>query len=382
MIDKSLSESWYDLDTVIVYGMGVVASRFVDKIIQDFQVPYIIDNKKYGTSYNNIPIVAYEEIKEKVLKKEYKIVVTTAGATYSGIQQTLEKDGLAEGEDFCHIEQFAVEWYRMNRKQTNIIEVHTAVTTRCTLNCKNCNMFMPYYPQDRWKNYTFNEMKEDIDLMLKYVDYIFWYIFLGGEPFLNKELKNIIAYIGEKYSDKVGHMGITTNGTIIPDDETLVQIKKYKVRISISDYTKTVFYEEKMVKFINKLDEWGIWYIKNQMSDWKDFGFPREPFQWGEDEASSHMRSCSPLFHGVNDKKLYYCHVIWSAEKAGLYVNPEQDYIKLTELDCNKESDKERVSEYCRGKCKDGFLRFCMLCGGCGADNKKIIPVGIQEERK
>lgn len=382
MGNKPLDRGWYGLDTVIIYGMGLVASRFVDKIIQDFQVPYIIDNKKCGIKYKDILIVGYDEIKEEILKNKYKIVVTTAGSMYENIREILEKDGLAEGEDFCRIEQFAVEWYQMNRRQTNIIEVHTAVTTKCTLNCKNCNMFIPYYPKDKRKDLSFAEMKEDIDALLKYVDYIFWYIFLGGEPFLNKELKDIIAYIGKTYPDKIGHMGITTNGTIIPDDETLMQIKKYKVRVSISDYTKIVSYEEKMNSFIDKLDEWEIWYIRNQSTEWKDFGFPSEPFQWGEDKAHLHMRSCSPLFHGINDKKLYYCHVTWSAEKAGLFINPERDYIKLTEFDCNEKSDRERISKYCRGECEKGFLKFCTMCGGCGADNPKNVIAGIQERIK
>lgn len=113
----------------------------------------------------------------------------------------------------------------MQRNLINIIQVNNAVTTWCTLNCEKCNMYMPHYKNHMKKHYTFTEMKEDIDLLLNYVDYIFWYDFLCGESFLNKELKDIIAYVGGRYSDKIGNLGITTNGTIIPDMETLAQQK-------------------------------------------------------------------------------------------------------------------------------------------------------------
>ena len=380
MQSKSLSQEWNNLDTIIIYGMGLVANRFIDKILQDFQVPYIVDHKKKGMKYKNISIVEYEDVKEDVVRDKKKIVVMTSQRVYSDIRNILEADGLLEYKDFCRIEQFAVEWYQTNRNQTNIIQVNTAVTTWCTLNCKKCNMFMPYYENNKRKHYTFAEMKEDIDLLLDYVDYIFWYNFLGGEPLLNRELKDIIAYVGENYSDRVGRMGITTNGTIVPNDETLLQLKKYNVMVSISDYTENVIYVDKMRDVIKKLNEWEIPYQRNMMTEWKDFGFPLEPFHWGEDEVALHMKNCSPFFHGINDKKLYYCHVVWSAEKAGIYTIPKTDYIDLTQLDCTKLEDKRKISRYCAGECERGFLGFCMLCGGCGADNMRIIPVGVQVE--
>lgn len=381
MKNKALDHTWDNIETIILYGMGLVASRYIDKIMQDFQIPFIIDYNKKGINYCGIPIVGYETVKEDLIQTKSKIVVMTSQRVYCDIRNILEADGFIEGKDFCRIEQFAVEWYWTNRSMINVIQVNTAVTTYCSLNCEKCNMFMPYYDNGRRRHYSFWEMRDDIDLLLSYVDYLFCYDFLGGEPFLNKELKDIIAYIGENYSHKIGRMGVTTNGTIIPDDETLSQLKKYHVLVSISDYTKTVPYKEKVEDVINIFREWGISYTRNLMTEWKDFGFPKEPFHWDKDNVCAHMKSCSPLFHGINDRKLYYCHVIWSVEKAGLYTVPKQDYIDLTKLDCKNEDDRKRISNYCMGECERGFLGFCMVCGGCGIDNTRIIPVGVQMER-
>lgn len=376
---NQLSEDWKGIDSIIIYGLGLVAEQFIDKITADFYVPYIIDNKKQGGTYKDIPIVGYAEVKEELQKNKKKVVVMTSQRVYSDIRSILEADGFAEMRDFCKIEQFAVEWYQANRNQINIIQVNTAVTTWCTLNCEKCNMFMPYYEDSKREHYTFATMKEDIDLLLKFVDYIFWFNFLGGEPFLNKDLKDIIMYVGETYPDKIGQMGITTNGTIVPKDEILQQLKKFHVLVSISDYSGSVSYAEKLERVIDKLNEWGISFRRNIITEWKDFGFPQEPFHWGKDGVYAHMKNCSPLFHGVNDKKLYYCHVVWSAEKAGIYTVPGSDYIDLTQLDSSCEEDKRKVSRYCAGECERGFLGFCMLCGGCGTDNTRIIPVGVQK---
>ena len=374
-----LSKEWQGIDTIIIYGFGSVADRFIDKILQDFNVPYIIDRQKQGMRYCETPIVSYEAVKEEIKSLKLKIVVMTSQRIYSEIRNILKKDGFEEYLDFCRIEQFAVEWYYTNRKMTNIIQVNTAVTTWCTLNCKKCNMFMPYYSNSKRKHYSFSEMKEDVDWLLLFVDYIFLYSFLGGEPFLNKELKNIIEYIGENYKAKIGKLGLTTNGTVIPNSETLQILKKYNVMIAISDYTQSVPYKEKMDAFIEELEKWNISYTRNIMTEWKDFGFPDAPFHWGKEGAYEHMENCSPLFHGVNDKKLYYCHVIWSVDKAGIYTVPKQDYIDLTELDPQKDEDKRKVSLYCAGNCERGYLGFCMVCGGCGEDNERIIPAGEQK---
>jgi hypothetical protein len=94
------------------------------------------------------------------------------------------------------------------------------------------------------------------------------------------------------------------------------------------------------------------------------------------------MTSCAPLFHGINGKKVYYCHIIWSAEQAGLYTVPEQDYIDLEKLQPDNPDDRSKLIRYCAGQCERGFLGLCMLCGGCGEDNTFVIPVGEQAERK
>lgn len=375
-----MSAEWNNINKVVLYGMGLVADRFIDKIIRDFDVPFIIDKKKAGENYKDINIVTLETVVDQIKQSEYKIVVMTSRKVYEDIKTVLEGNNFEEYKDFCHVEKFAIEWYWQNKQQINIVQVNTAITTSCTLNCTNCNMFMPYYKNKT--TYGFDEMKGDIDILMKNIDYLFCYMLLGGEPFLNPDLGKIIEYTRGKYAEKIGKISVTTNGTVLPCKETLEVLKKNNVRVVISNYTAAVDYTKKYEMFIQTLEEWGIAYTVNITLEWRDFGFPVKPFNWGSAEnVAAHMISCSPLFHGLNDGKFYYCHVIWSAEKANLYKVSEHDYIDLRKLDSSSIEDKRRLSEYSMGIWEKKYLDFCKVCGGCGDDNQNYVQAGAQMKR-
>ncbi len=382
MLKSKLSKDWKDIDEIIIYGLGLVSERCIEKLITDFKVPFIIDQKKNGTHYKGISVIAYKDAAAVIKAQKKKIVITTSQKVYVEIRKILLQDGLSEYQDFCRVEQFAVEWYWEYRKQINIVQVNTAVTTYCSLNCAKCNMFMPYYKKR--KHFSFEEMKEDMDLLLKNVDYIFLYMFLGGEPFLNPELHKIITYAGQAYPEKIGRLIITTNAMVVPDNQTLDVLKKYDVRVVISDYTAAVAYKEKLDHFIEIMQKRKILYSMNETLEWKDFGFPDKVFDWGEDtkRLNEHMIKCAPLFHGVNDGKFYYCHIIWSAQKAGIFKNGCNDYIELKELDSSKLEDRRKLSQFSMGNWEKGYLDFCRFCGGCGEDNLHDIPVGEQAHRE
>lgn len=374
---QKLDSSWQNVKQIALYGFGKVAKRFIDKIIKDFRVYAIIDNAQCGKNYKGIPIISYNDAKTSIAK-DTKIVVLTSQRVYSEIARLLQNDDFVEYKDFCRIEQFVREWYWTYKKQLNIIQINTAVTTYCTLNCAKCNMFMPHYSTAQKEHISLDALKKDIDTLMQFVDYVFFYTLLGGEPFLHKQLKDHIEYVATTYKDKIGKIGITTNGTLIPNDETLAIIKKYGVVISISDYSAQIPYKEKLTKLEEVLKTWDIPYSKNVSLVWKDFGFPENPFNWSEENLCAHMKTCAPLFHGINDQKLFYCHIVWSAQKAGLYTMQQSDYVDLTKLDPAKEKDRLFVSEYASGN-TNNVVRLCKLCGGCGEDNTQIIPAGLQK---
>lgn len=370
------NDEWKNVRQIIPYGCGLEAYRSLKRIITEFDVPFIIDkdSSKSGKKFMEIPVFGLEALKH--INENQKIVITIAKRRYKEIKLELEQYDLVENVNFCHISQFAVEWYYKYKNEYNIFSMDIAITTKCTLRCKNCNMFTNYYETP--VTYTFDEIKENLDLFFTRIDYIWEIGILGGEALLNKDLIEIIKYLNIEYSDRFGTICITTNGSIIPDEKVLLKLREYNIIMIISDYKYAI--EEKididnLAKLFN--DRNIICQIRRDLV-WCDFGFPNKPANIPGDKARKHMLECNPGWRGLNDKKFYFCNVAWSADKAGLYKLKKEDYVDLTELKANSKEDKLKLLKYSLGIMPNGYMSFCQVCGGCGVDNEKFVNAGEQ----
>lgn len=370
---NKLTNEWLKIEKIILYGWGNVGKKCFSKFNEDFTIISIIDNDPNKQGYfHGIPIKNAEDSLE--LLKSNKIVVLTGGKVYKNIANSLNEIGLEEYIDFCSVELFIAEWYWNVRSENCLLEVHTAVTMRCTFNCKNCNMFVPYYQEKI--DYSFNELKQMYDLFFEYVDYVFCITLLGGEPFVTPIAGELISYLGEKYPDKIGVINIISNGSIVPDDKTIEVMRRYNVLVYLSDYSVAIPYKEKFKKVVEKFHSSNIECVVRSSKEWKDFGFPVAPLNIDKN-VKEHMETCAPLFHGLNDNKFYYCHVAWSAEKAGLYQLSEGDYIDLNKLDVAK---KRSLVQHALGDIEGRYVSLCKVCGGCGEDNLNNVMAAIQME--
>ncbi len=373
---NKLSDDWKDLSDVVLYGYGTVGKSCLGKIKNDFNVSFIIDRNADALTNltDGIPVYKPEDGLHRT--KGHKIVVMAGGRAYLEIADFLKSTGLVEFKDFCGIEYLITWWYWDVKGMNCVMELHSALTMDCTLKCKNCNMFVPFYKENIV--YEIGQVKEEIDRLFKYVDYVFCYTFLGGEPFLHNGIGEIISYIGASYGDKIGKIKVITNGTILPKKETMDILRKYDVWVSISDYTACVPYKKKLDELCSFFAENGVNYSVAKQEKWLSFGFPRVPFNISPKKCAAHMRECSPIFHGHNDGKVFYCHVSWSAEKIGRYTLQEKDFVDLARLPL---ADRHVIAEHCLGEIEDGYVSFCRLCGGCGRDNRNEIVPGEQLEK-
>lgn len=370
-----LTEDWKNIKELVIYGFGKVAHDNMDFFRQNFNILYIIDSNKdkCGVKYKEIDVKHVNDVLDDLTN--HKIVVMTANRNATLVGSDLEKIGLQKGKNYCSMEQFLTEWFWNYRKKVCLMEVHSTITTRCTLRCKHCNMFMPYYKEQI--DYVAEDILHDLELLFRHVDYVVSYKLLGGEPLINNELANMIMQISEKYGDKIGNIGIITNGTILPNEELINISKKYDVKFDFSDYTDAVDYKKKFDEAVKRVSDAGIRYEVNRSLRWCDFGFPEKNKNYDFDEVREHMLSCGPLFHGLNDGKYYYCHVAWSADKAKLLKNVQDDYIDLRTLG-NGDEAKEAILEHSKGNMAKGFVKLCKICGGCGNDNTDFVKAAEQ----
>ncbi len=107
------------------------------------------------------------------------------------------------------------------------------INDHCNMNCKGCSHFAPLAPTS-FKD--FNVFFKDIKRLKELIPHIFKIRIMGGEPFLNPELKKYVRAIKEVYP--YTDLRIVTNGLLLKniDDEILDFIKNNDVMLDISVY--------------------------------------------------------------------------------------------------------------------------------------------------
>lgn len=381
---NKLDESWLNPEGIIVYGFGKTGEKLISHILDYFRLPVelIIDNNPEiikRKTFCNIDIKALDMVEDDVLQKN-KIIIATGAMAYDSITESLIKRGLEEYKDFCSVEQFIPEYGWKHEKKVILCQVGTSLTTCCTLQCKNCAMFTGRGKIQ--KTYTLDELKQDADVFFSVVDKVLSFQIIGGEPFVHPELGKYIQYLSEKYSEKIGHIFILTNGTILPNDELLTIMSENNVVIKVSDYSLHINYEGKLEKFIEKLNEYEIKYFIYRENKWADLGFPDNIKIWGENERNihNHMIKCSRNCQHTNDGKYYFCASVWGGSQQGIYQEEEDDYIDLRKINTGKDDDRKEILECTLGNLRGkGYLGLCRICNGFGSDNELEVDAAIQD---
>lgn len=78
-------------------------------------------------------------------------------------------------------------------KRTDIKRTTFCVSQRCTLKCKLCLAFIPYY--DNPKDVSLEEAKQILDIYFRVVDSVDTFTVTGGEPLMNRELPRILQEV-------------------------------------------------------------------------------------------------------------------------------------------------------------------------------------------
>jgi len=368
---------WNEKRCYIVMPFTIRARSYLTKVVKDIEIKVILDNNPElnGTCFKGIPIQYAGDFFEK--EEKGKILISSH---YSDIAEQLERYGYRENIDFIDMHIFVSLWYWKNKKELHFLDIHTAITTYCTLNCRNCNMFMNYYKNEVRRNISFEEFKDNFDKFFRLADFCYKVSILGGEPFLNKDLPQMIQWLYQTYNEKIGEIVVVSNGTVLPSETVLESLLQAHVKVSVSDYTASIAYSDRIEKLENVLRQRDIVFERNREMKWKDFYFPERKQGAEYTSVREHMMHCNPVFRGLNDHKFYYCHIVWSAVQAGLLKEEKSDYVSLEEY--NDLDSRRKLLEHDLGFVENGYVTMCRYCGGCGSDNESIIDAGVQDIRR
>jgi organic radical activating enzyme len=173
--------------------------------------------------------------------------------------------------------------------------VQFAVTTRCTLRCRECSVMIPRFGRNgiSHTNLTFEHFRRECDALLDSVDHMGTLLLLGGEPLLNKELAQMLAYAAAK--DKVGLVDIVTNCTLVPSIELLEAAKdfRHKVFFGLSNYSgnpalTSVLKREEIIALLKQND------IKHSLDagDVKWFKYELLEYSYSDEQMQAIFTGC------------------------------------------------------------------------------------------
>ena len=122
------------------------------------------------------------------------------------------------------------------------------VGQKCNLKCANCCHLIPYTNP---KLYDINKIISDCKVILSICN-IDYFSILGGEPFLNKNISELINFVAD--CDSIRDGKIVTNGTVLPDKRTLYALIHLngKLEVRIDEYPGT---EKKVEAFYNLMTQ-------------------------------------------------------------------------------------------------------------------------------
>ncbi len=138
--------------------------------------------------------------------------------------ETLQKYIQEEIEDF-------------NCGRLNLPQVEFCITTKCSLKCVDCCALIPQLNKVKHIDMTFEDFKNQLDSLLMALNSLRTLIILGGEPLINPNLAKMLDYALRQ--EKISITRLTTNATIIPNDELIEVLNKYnkKIYVFLSNYS-------------------------------------------------------------------------------------------------------------------------------------------------
>ena len=252
----------------------------------------------------------------------------------------------------------------MELKRTTMV-----ITQRCTLKCKLCLAFIPYYenPVDM----LFTDIEETLKRYFQLVDQVGIFSITGGEPLLHKDIAGIMELVFT-YSNQVKQtVDLVTNGTIPFSGDLLKVLEKNreKARVIVSDYGADL--SKNMGKIVQALEEHKIHYrIQNYTGNgdwlfdgWVDFR-DHSLKHITEEELLEQALKCifrRGHYYVINDGELHPCSRSYWRMRSGIIPKDPEQYIDLLHM---KDVDVAEVKKRLWGIEELVALNSCAYCNG------------------
>lgn len=333
LLDKSLDEyiiiffanKWKEMKA----QLDELLVREYEYFYFPFEVNYMID--KEMSYYHRVAVPVIEEL-EKV----------------GMLRTVLDTYGLDSQKQLAEA--------MVNEKISAIPRIPIILTPKCSLRCKECNNLM-------WKFTTYQDLSTDIimkslEKIIGSFDFIPSVELIGGEPFTAKNLKEILDFLIKE--EKVLRVEITTNATVLPQQEWINSLQNEKVIVRISDYSMIVNQE----RFVKCMEDNHIHYEKLSFENWIATG--------GIEKRNRESADLIKQYYHCDAG--YLCKTLWEDK-----IYPCARAASLAELGIYKECPYVDVSK--DEKLKERLTHFFMVptCGPCDYCNVAVEDIEFVE---
>jgi organic radical activating enzyme len=252
--------------------------------------------------------------------------------------------------------------------------VEFTITTRCSLKCKNCITYIPTIEEKHQSYMNFDEYKLYLDNLLANIKKLQFFVLIGGEPLLHKDLNKFLQYaLSQK---KINCVYMITNGTMDISDEIMDTLKKNRKRafVVISNYKSNpdLLPRLKTNEIINKLNKNNVHVYYRPIMTW----FPVSDIKYRNrsyEENIKYYLKCKMFCPSVTAGKLSMCSRASTILLRKLYI-PSESSDGKEYLDLSKPADKNKIISFYSNR----SFGVCNYCGVVEDSMKEEIIPAVQ----
>ena len=225
--------------------------------------------------------------------------------------------------------------------QSGMDNVSVVLTNRCTLRCRDCGRLTPYYEHP--EHIDLKTIQKSVHKLAEAVEYIRTYVLFGGEPMLYPWLTEVCKAASSM--DNVLTVDIITNGTIVPSDDVLKQIRDAGVYIVISDYGALSTKKSELIARMEALDV--VYEVASQANLWHCVQKPGL-MDFTEAELAELYDRCVHMKYECNELqngRLYMCGYAAYGAVTGKIPLKENDYVNLLDDNITLSEIRDRIQD-------------------------------------
>lgn len=249
------------------------------------------------------------------------------------------------------------------------------ITLRCTLKCKLCGGYAPYYKIP--PHFSYDKIAQTIESYFSVVDEVGDFSITGGEPLLHEDLGRIIQKTLQ-YSNQIKRILILTNGTLLFKENVLNMLveNKDKCHVTISDYGKLSPNANILADILqqNGISCRTIKYNGDNLfcDGWVDYGDHSQK-HFNQEEIDEKGKKCAIRKRDVSiivDGELHSCGRSFRRMELGIIPKNKNEYVELLDKTISNEEKRKIII----GMFKSASTTSCAYCDGLCEDSKRFPP--------